>query len=80
MAKGRAPIDVNTGEKIELHHMGQEYSAPFAELCENSEHGDGKHRILHPKMENSWRNDPELDKKYSNVDKPNHWRERSQEV
>ena len=79
-AKGRTPIDVNTGEKIELHHMGQEYFAPFAELCENSEHGDGKHRILHPKMENSWRNDPELEKKYSNVDKPNHWRERSQEV
>lgn len=80
MAKGWSPIDAKTGEKIELHHMGQEYDAPFAELCENSEHGDGNHSILHTKTENSWRNNSELDNHYSRVDKPNHWIERSTEV
>ena len=32
MEKGRSPIDSKTGEKIELHHMGQDYDSPFAEL------------------------------------------------
>ena len=79
MADGKSPIDSNTGEKIELHHMNQDHDGPFAELCENSEHGDGNHSTLHPKSENSWRNDPELNKQYNNVDKPSHWEERSKE-
>lgn len=32
---------------------------PFAELCANSEHGDGKDAILHDKKVGSWRQDPE---------------------
>ena len=32
---------------------------PFAELCANSEHGDGKDAILHDKKVESWRQDPE---------------------
>ncbi len=79
ISDGRSPIDAKTGERIELHHMGQGYDAPFAELCENSEHGDGNHKILHPKSENSFRNDISLKNKYDNVDKPNHWRERARE-
>lgn len=80
MEDGRSPIDPKTGEKIELHHMGQQHDAPFAELCENSEHGDGNDSILHPKSENSWRNNIELKNRYSNVEKPNHWKERSKEA
>lgn len=80
MEKGRSPIDSKTGEKIELHHMGQDYDSPFAELCENSEHGDGNHSILHTKYEDSWRNNPELKNQYNNVDKPNHWKERAKEA
>ncbi len=80
MEKGRSPIDSKTGEKIELHHMGQDYDSPFAELCENSEHGDGNHSILHTKYEDSWRNNPELKNQYNNVDKPNHWKERAKEI
>ena len=79
MEKGWSPIDEKTGEKIELHHMNQDYNAPFAELCERTEHGDGNHSTLHPKSENSWRNNPELNKQYNNVDKPDHWKERSKE-
>ncbi len=78
--KGRSPIDARTGEKIELHHMGQDYNSPFAELCENSEHGDGNHSVLHPKTEESWRNNSDLKYQYNNVDKPNHWKERAREA
>ena len=78
MAKGRSPIDAATGEKIELHHMGQDYDAPFAELTENSEHGNGNHSTLHPKHENSWRNDKTLENQY-NQEKKQHWMARSKE-
>lgn len=77
MAKGRSPYDAKSGEKIELHHMGQEYDAPFAELTENSEHGDGNHSILHPKTEGSWRNDETLEVQY-NKEKREHWKTRSE--
>lgn len=76
MEDGKSPIDAKTGEKIELHHMGQNYDSPFAELCENSEHGDGNHQVLHTKNGESWRNDPKLNNQYKNVDKPNHWKAR----
>lgn len=75
MEEGRSPIDSKTGEKIEIHHMGQDPNAPFVELSE-SEHGDGNHSILHPNQENSWRNDKELNNEYNNKQKPEHWKER----
>lgn len=78
MAKGRSPYDAKTGEKIELHHMGQQYDAPFAELTENSEHGNGNHSILHPKTENSWRNNEELEAQYRK-EKREYWKTRSEE-
>jgi hypothetical protein len=79
MIEGRSPIDPETGDKIELHHMGQEYDSPFAELCEDTEHGDGKYSVLHTKMEGSWRKDPKLLNQYNNVDRPNHWKARAKE-
>ena len=80
MEKGRAPIDAKTGERIELHHMGQDYDSPLAELCENSEHGDGKDAILHDKKIESWRQDPEKKNYYNNVQRPNHWKARATEA
>lgn len=79
MQKGRSPIDSKTGEKIELHHMGQDKDGPFAELCENSEHGDGNHSILHPKTDGSWRNEDGANANYDKVERPNHWKARAQE-
>lgn len=78
MEKGRSPIDAKTGEKIELHHIGQEFDSPFAELCENSEHGDGNHRTLHTKNEDSWRNDQDQYNQYQR-EKKEHWKTRAQE-
>lgn len=77
MAKGRSPYDAKTGEKIELHHMGQNFDAPLAELTENSEHGDGNHSTLHSKTEGSWRNDETLDAQYRK-EKREHWQTRSE--
>lgn len=80
MALGRSPFDSTTGERIELHHMGQEYDSPFAELCENSEHGDGNDMILHDKNIDSWRQDDKLKNRYNNVDRPKHWAERLKKI
>ena len=80
MEKGRAPIDAKTGESIELHHMGQNFNSPFAELCANSEHGDGKDAILHDKKVESWRQDPEKKNQYNNIQRPNHWKARAEEM
>ncbi len=80
MEMGRTPIDAKTGEKIELHHMGQDFNGPFAELCENSEHGDGNDIKLHDKNAESWRLDPNNKNQYNNYDRPCHWQARAQEV
>lgn len=77
MAEGKSPIDSKTGEKIELHHMGQNFDGPFAELCENSEHGDGNHKTLHTSNEGSWRNDQEQKNQYQR-EKAQHWKTRAQ--
>lgn len=77
MAQGKSPYDAKTGERIELHHMGQDADSPFAELCEKSEHGDGNDKILHDSDKPSWRRDKDLKNKYNNIEKPNHWKERS---
>jgi hypothetical protein len=80
MKLGRAPYDSNTGEKIALHHMGQECDGPLAELCEMTEHGDGNSPTLHPKKEESWRRDSEKKNKFNNQERPNHWKARSGEA
>ncbi len=80
MEKGRSPYDAKTGERLELHHMGQDFNSPFAELCENSEHGDGNDGILHNKQIESWRQDPEKKYLYNNVQRPNYWKERVDEM
>ena len=75
MKMGRAPYDAKTGEKIELHHIGQDYDSPLAELTEDSEHGD-YYCALHTKEGESWRNDSKKSNHYNNVDRPNHWKSR----
>lgn len=77
LERGRPPYDAQTNESIELHHMGQEFDSPFAELCENHEHGDGNHSTLHPSKGESWRRDPALKNRYNNFDRPNHWKSRA---
>ena len=75
VVKHRSPIDAKTGEIIVLHHMGQWYDAPFAELTINSEHSDGNHKTLHPKNKDSWRLDEGLEAQY-NKERRQHWKVR----
>lgn len=58
MKNGLAPYDARTGEKLELHHMGQRADSPFAELRANLDHGDGNQGVLHDMKGESWRNEP----------------------
>lgn len=76
MEKGRAPYDAKTGERIELHHVGQDYDSPLAELTEDSEHGD-YYSALHTKEGESWRNDSQKNNHYNNVERPEHWKARA---
>lgn len=76
MEKGLSPYDAKTGEKIVLHHLGQKYDSPFAELTEK-EHGDGNHGTLHNNNIESWRRDEVLKKQYNDVDRPQHWKNRA---
>ena len=75
MEKGRSPIDSKTGQKIELHHMSQDPNGPFAELLENSEHGNGNNSLLHPSENESWRKDPQKLNAYQRQKKA-HWKNR----
>lgn len=79
MTEGKSPYDSKTGEKIELHHMNQDFNAPFAELCENSDHGGNNYSVLHPNDCESWRQDPEKNNQYNNHQRPDHWQERAKE-
>ena len=77
MEEGRAPIDAKTGETIELHHIGQDYDSPLAELTEDTEHGGENHAKLHSKEGDSWRNDPKKNNHYNGTQRPNHWKARA---
>lgn len=56
MLLGKPPIDAATGSIIHLHHLGQQYEAPFAELPQEVHESNGF--ILHKmNAEESWRQD-----------------------
>lgn len=78
MERGLSPIDSKTGDKIELHHMGQAFDSPLVELTE-IEHGGKNHRILHDNSVESWRRNPELKNQYQNHERPEHWKTRANE-
>lgn len=76
MERGRAPYDAKTGERIELHHIGQDYDSPLAELTEDTEHGE-YYSALHSKEGESWRSDSQKSNHYNNVERPGHWKARA---
>lgn len=75
-SKNRSPKDPETGELIQLHHVGQNYDAPLVELTFSEHKGKGNYAILHTSKEESWRNDPYKANHYNNTQKPNHWKAR----
>ena len=71
MSKGNAPYLFNAPDgKIELHHIGQDYNSPFAELT-REEHSI-YNSILHLFDEASWRNDPDAERIFS-AERTKYW-------
>lgn len=79
MQRGLSPYDAESGEKLELHHMGQRADSPFAELRENIDHGDGNHHVLHDLKTESWRHDPGRVADYANQ-RTDYWKARAEQL
>lgn len=73
---GQSPYAYDTDDgKIEIHHIGQDYDAPFAELTVNEHKFYGNSSVLHEFKKESWRQDA---KKISdfNLERQEYWRKR----
>lgn len=55
MLNGDSPRDALTGEVIELHHIGQRFDSPFAELPRLTHCSTKTYRLLHDSSIESWR-------------------------
>ena len=49
MENGNAPL-TESGETVELHHIGQKQDSPLAELTTQEHRGKGNDTILHDKQ------------------------------
>lgn len=75
MKKGCAPYEYDAPEgKIELHHIGQKYDAPFAELS-MEEHKEYS-KLLHPTKKVSWRSDSKLENAFY-AERAEYWKKRA---
>ena len=55
MLSGEPPRDATTNEIIELHHIGQRFDSPFAELPRFTHCSTKTYRLLHDASIESWR-------------------------
>ncbi len=55
MLSGEPPRDAITNEIIELHHIGQRFDSPFAELPRLTHCSTKTYRLLHDASIESWR-------------------------
>ena len=74
MISGKAPIDSVTGNIIDLHHIGQKYNSPFAELPHSIHEFGGNYSILHITT-TSWRNNKEF-VRLTNAEITKYWKMR----
>ncbi len=77
MLKGNPPIDSVTGSVIHLHHIGQTFDAPFAELPQNTHNSTACYSTLHQRDGFSWRNDKNLLRK-TQLEIKKYWKMRSE--
>lgn len=77
LSQGLAPYDPVTGCVIDLHHIGQRYDSPFAELPHCVHNAPGISSVLHYVKTPSWRRDPELVKQYLK-ETTDYWRMRGE--
>ena len=75
MAMGKPPFDGATGSVIDLHHIGQRYDAPYAELPHSIHDAPGINSSLHSSRAPSWRNNPKLACEH-NKEVAKYWKQR----
>lgn len=75
MQKGNAPYAFDAPEgQIHLHHIGQNYQAPFAELT--LEDHNSNSQLLHFSRETSWRNNKNAEKTFA-LERTTYWKLRA---
>lgn len=77
MLKGKPPYayDDENGA-IDLHHIGQKYDAPFAELTTEEHLMYGNNHIFHISENESWRSNKEKEKAFAK-ERSNYWKKRA---
>ena len=77
MLKGRSPYAYDGEDgRIELHHIGQQYDAPFAELTVKEHMMYGNNQIFHTSESESWRNDNKKEKAFLS-ERTLYWKKRA---
>ncbi len=79
MLHGDAPYDSETGQVIQVHHIGQRYESPFAELPRFLHIGAETYSVLHDTTTESWRLDKKLIR-LTNKEITEHWRKRGEKL
>ena len=77
MLNGEAPYDSVTGDVIELHHIGQKFNSPFAELPRSVHCSTQTYSLLHDTSIESWRVDKELIAR-TKQETDRHWKTRGE--
>ncbi len=78
LMRGGQPPYAYDGEYgiIELHHLGQDPDAPFAELTHDEHMKYGNSRKLHKNVNDSWRNEPKSEETFAK-ERARYWRKRA---
>lgn len=77
MLGGNPPYLYDSPEgMVELHHIGQDFDAPFAELSDKQHMQCGNNKALHTKEVDSWRNDPKKEKLFRK-ERKKYWKMRT---
>lgn len=76
MLGGHPPIDPLSRKEFVLHHIGQRFESPYAEIPKDI-HAKKYYRIIHRIFSESWRSDKELIYQF-NKDSAEHWIKRGE--
>lgn len=77
MRQGLSPYTKDSKDcYIILHHIGQDFGAPFAELSAEEHAKFGNSKLLHSSKEESWRRDPQKENAFA-AEKAAYWKKRA---
>lgn len=79
MKQGNPPIDANTGSVIHLHHIGQDFDGPFAEIPKEIHQRKVVYGCLHNNLTQSWREDIKKRCEFAKQ-RDSHWEKRYQQL